>query len=134
MQLEQTLKQSVTLGGGEASKDKQDHEELLLRAKTLLFEKTKVTKQQEQQIATMKSQIEALKSVIQVTKDMVELKTTENEHMEARLSSAQQWIKAEKDKCAIVEKKLLISKGISERLKAEYDVQSKILKVIMINT
>ncbi|XP_011193197.2 ELKS/Rab6-interacting/CAST family member 1 [Zeugodacus cucurbitae] len=127
-QLEQSLKQSVMLGGVDAPKSRQEQDELLLKAKTLLFEKTKVCKQQEQQIGVLKNQVEAMKDVVQVTKDMLNLKSAECDHMEVRLEKSQQWIKAEKDKCAIIEKKLLISKGVYDKLRAEYDIQSKIFK------
>jgi len=77
------------LGGTEAPKSRQEQEELLLKAKTLLFEKTKVNKQQEQQIAVLKNQVESIKEVVQVTKDMLQLKTTECEHTQARLEKSQ---------------------------------------------
>ncbi|XP_013099926.2 ribonuclease Y [Stomoxys calcitrans] len=125
-QLEQSLKQSVMLGGVDAPKTRQDQEELLLKAKTLLFEKTKVNKQQEQQIATMKAQVDAMKDVVQVTKDMLNLKTAECNHMQERLDKSQLWIKAEKDKGVILEKKLTISKNVYDKLRAEHDVQTKI--------
>lgn len=127
-QLEQSLKQSVMLGGVDAPKTRQDQEELLLKAKTLLFEKTKVNKQQEQQIATLKNQVEAMKDVVQVTKDMLNLKTAECEHMQTRLDKSQLWIKAEKDKCLITEKKLAISKSVYDKLKVEHELQTKIHK------
>ncbi|XP_039963356.1 cingulin [Bactrocera tryoni] len=127
-QLEQSLKQSVMLGGVDAPKSRQEQDELLLKAKTLLFEKTKVCKQQEQQVGVLKNQVEAMKDVVQVTKDMLNLKSAECDHMQVRLEKSQQWIKAEKDKCAITEKKLLISKGVYDKLRAEYDIQSKIFK------
>lgn len=128
-QLEQSLKQSVMLGGVDAPKSRQEQDELLLKAKTLLFEKTKVCKQQEQQVEVLKNQVEAMKDVVQVTKDMLNLKNAECEHMQVRLEKSQQWIQAEKDKCAITEKKLVISKGVYDKLRAEYDIQSKIFKV-----
>ncbi|XP_053945473.1 trichohyalin [Anastrepha ludens] len=127
-QLEQSLKQSVMLGGVDAPKSRQEQEELLLKAKTLLFEKTKVCKQQEQQIEVLKTQVDAMKDVVQVTKDMLNLKNAECDHMQVRLEKSQQWIKAEKDKCTITEKKLDISKGVYDKLRAEYDIQSKIFK------
>ncbi|XP_026845030.1 reticulocyte-binding protein 2 homolog a [Drosophila persimilis] len=127
-QLEQALKQSVMLGGTEAPKSRQEQEELLLKAKTLLFEKTKVNKQQEQQISVLKKQVESVKDVVQVTKDMLQLKTAECEHTQERLEKSQLWIKAEQDKCALTEKKLVISKGVYDKLRAEYDTQSKIFK------
>ena len=128
-QLDQSLKQSVMLGGVDAPKSRQEQDELLLKAKTLLFEKTKVCKQQEQRVAVLKNQVEAMKDVVQVTKDMLNLKNAECDHMQVRLEKSQQWIKAEKDKCAITEKKLIISKGVYDKLRAEYDIQSKIFKV-----
>ncbi|XP_064549578.1 reticulocyte-binding protein homolog 2a [Drosophila montana] len=126
--LEQSLKQSVMLGGIDAPKSRQEQEELLLKAKTLLFEKTKVNKQQEQQIAVLKDQVDSIKDVLQVTKDMLQLKTTECEHTQERLEKSQLWIKAEQDKCALTEKKLTISKSVYDKLRAEYDTQSKIFK------
>ncbi|KAH8332355.1 hypothetical protein KR074_001752 [Drosophila pseudoananassae] len=128
VQLEQSLKQSVMLGGTDAPKSRQEQEELLLKAKTLLFEKTKVNKQQEQQISVLKHQVETVKDVLQVTKDMLQLKTNECEHTQARLEKSQLWIKAEQDKCALTEKKLAISKSVYDKLRAEYDTQSKIFK------
>ncbi|KAH8346698.1 hypothetical protein KR084_008117 [Drosophila pseudotakahashii] len=128
VQLEQSLKQSVMLGGTDAPKSRQEQEELLLKAKTLLFEKTKVNKQQEQQIAVLKTQVETIKDVLQVTKDMLQLKTAECDHTQARLEKSQQWIKAEQDKCALTEKKLAISKGVYDKLRSEYDTQSRIFK------
>ncbi|XP_055903843.1 uncharacterized protein LOC129939748 [Eupeodes corollae] len=127
-QLEQTLVQSAALGGIEGPKSKQDQEELLLRAKTLLFEKTKVCKQQEQQIATLKTHVDSMKDVVAVTKDMLNLKTAEADHTQSRLDTAMLRIKAERDKCAIFEKKLAISQAVYEKLRSEYDVQSNIFK------
>jgi len=126
--LEQTLKQSVMLGA-DNPKNKQESDEILLKAKTLLFEKTKVNKQQENQISTLKTQVDAVKDIAQVTKDMLNLKIAENEHMQIRLDKSQQWIKAEKDKSALLEKKLEISRSVYEKLRAEYDLQSTIFKV-----
>ncbi|XP_039494108.1 uncharacterized protein LOC120453457 [Drosophila santomea] len=128
VQLEQSLKQSVMLGGTDAPKSRQEQEELLLKAKTLLFEKTKVNKQQEQQISVLKTQVDTIKDVLQVTKDMLQLKTAECDHTQARLEKSQQWIKAEQDKCALTEKKLAISKGVYDKLRSEYDTQSQIFK------
>lgn len=116
------------LGGVDAPKTRQDQEELLLKAKTLLFEKTKVNKQQELTIATLKKQVEAMKDVVQVTKDMLALKTAECEHMQTRLDKSQLWIKAEKDKNIITEKKLVISKNVNDKLRAEHQVQTDIHK------
>lgn len=116
------------LGGVDAPKTRQDQEELLLKAKTLLFEKTKVNKQQELQISTLKNQVDAMKDVVQVTKDMLNLKTAECEHMQERLDKSQLWIKAEKDKCIITEKKLAISKSVYDKLKTEHELQTKIHK------
>ena len=117
------------LGGVDAPKTRQEQDELLLKAKTLLFEKTKVNKQQEQQIDSLKKQVEAIKDVAQVAKDMLNLKTAECEHMQARLDKSQDWIKAEKDKCLLTEKKLVISKNVYDKLRTEYDIQQKLFKV-----
>jgi hypothetical protein len=59
-------------GGGKNSKKQQKNknDDTLTKAKELLFEKTKVNKQQEQQIQAFKLQIASLKDVVNITKDM----------------------------------------------------------------
>ncbi|XP_055385138.1 uncharacterized protein LOC129614515 [Condylostylus longicornis] len=126
-QLEQTLKQSVTCGGS-PSKVMADQEDALLRAKTLLFEKTKICKQQEQHIEMLKTQVDSIKDVLNVTKEMLNLRSAEIEHLNARYETATLRTKAEKDKNEILEKKLNISKNVYEKLRTEHEIQCKIFK------
>ncbi|KAL5275925.1 hypothetical protein ACFFRR_001632 [Megaselia abdita] len=126
-QLEQQLAQSAAFGGS-GPKNREEQEDLLIKAKSLLFEKTKVCKQQESRISALQAQVESLKTVVEVTKDMVNLKTAEMTHMEARWESINLRAKAEKDKCTIFEKKFIIAQGVYDKLRSEYDTQRKIFK------
>lgn len=125
--MEQQLAQSAAFGGT-GPKNKEEQEDLLIKAKSLLFEKTKVCKQQETRIDALKAQVESLKTVVQVTKDMVALKTAEMAHAETRWESLNLRAKAEKDRCTIFEKKFIIAQGVYDKLRAEYDTQRTIFQ------
>lgn len=125
--MEQQLAQSAAFGGT-GPKNREEQEDLLIKAKSLLFEKTKVCKQQESRITALQEQVESLKTVVTVTKDMVNLKTAEMAHMESRWESLNLRVKAERDKCNIFEKKFIIAQGVYDKLRAEYDTQRKIFQ------
>lgn len=101
----------------------------MTQAKTLLFEKTKICKQQEQQLAAYKAQVEATKEVLQVTKDMLCLRNIEHDHTEARLDTMDLKLKNERARQVLSDKKLEVSKKMYADLRAEYDIQSNIFKV-----
>jgi len=107
---------------------KQKHEDLLTKAKELLFEKTKTNKQQELQIEAYKNQIVQLKEVVAITKDMLEIRNSEAKHLNARFETIELRLKAEKDRQGLMEKKLDISKQMYVDLKQEYDIQSGLFK------
>lgn len=125
--MEQQLAQSAAFGGT-GPKNKEEQEDLLIKAKSLLFEKTKVCKQQENRIEALKAQVESLKTVVEVTKEMVNLKTAEMTHHESRWESLNLRVKAERDKGIIFEKKFIIAQGVYDKLRAEYDTQRKIFQ------
>ena len=104
------MTQSVAFSGGAGPKNREEQEDLLIKAKTLLFEKSKVCKHQETKIEALQAQVESLKTVVGVTKDMVNLKTAEMNHMESRWESSNARLKAEQDKGAIFEKKFITEK------------------------
>ncbi|XP_063710102.1 early endosome antigen 1 [Culicoides brevitarsis] len=112
----------------EIKKMRQRHDDLLTKAKELLFEKTKQNKQQESQIEAYKAQIVQLKEVIQITKDMLEIRNTEAQHLNQRFETIELRLKAEKDRQALMEKKLALSQKMYADLKKEYDLQNGLFK------
>lgn len=124
--MEQQLAQSAAFGSD--PKNREEQEDLLIKAKSLLFEKTKTCKQQDTRIEALQAQVESLKAVVEVTKDMVNLKTAEMAHMETRWESVNLRAKAEQDKSNIFEKKFIIAQGVYDKLRSEYDTQRKIFK------
>lgn len=130
--MEQQLAQSAAFGGT-GPKNREEQEDLLIKAKSLLFEKTKVCKQQEGRIEALHAQVDSLKSVVEVTKDMVNLKTAEMAHMETRWETLNLRAKAEKDKGTIFEKKFIIAQGVYDKLRSEYDTQRNIFKELKEN-
>lgn len=113
----------------ELKKMRLKHEDLLTKAKDLLFEKTKVNKQQEMKIEALENQIVQLKEVVQITKDMLEIRNSEAKHLNQRFETIELRLKAEKDRQGLMEKKLDISQQLYADLKKEYDLQSGLFKV-----
>lgn len=114
--------------------NKADDDDMLTRAKELLFEKTKVCKKQELQLEALNSQVEATKEVLEITKDMLNLRNIENDHMQSRLESLQERAKCEKDRYLLVEKKFALAKQGEIALTREYENQRNIFKVIDIES
>lgn len=113
----------------ELKKMRQKHEDLLTKAKDLLFEKTKVNKQQEMKIEALENQITQLKEVVSITKDMLEIRNSEAKHLNQRFETIELRLKAEKDRQGLMEKKMNISQQMYADLKKEYDLQSGLFKV-----
>lgn len=111
------------------TKTSTEDDDILSKAKTLLFEKTKICKQQEQQLVALQTQIEATKEVLAITKDMLNVRNMENNHFQTRLDTLEARLKGEKDVRMLNEKKLAVSKKMYTDLKSEYDLQSGIFKV-----
>lgn len=118
----------TTAKGKKATKAEDD--DLLLRARELLFEKTKICKKQELQLEALNSQIDATKDVLDITKDMLNLRNIESDHQESRLEALQTKLKVERDHRRLMEKRLEASKQSEEALRKEYEVQRGIFKVI----
>lgn len=108
---------------------KAKHDNILTKAKDLLFEKTKTSKQQEIQIDALRNQVLQLKEVVQITKDMLEIRNTEAKHLNNRFDTIELRLQAEKEKHLLIEKKFEISKKMYTDLKSEYDIQSALFKV-----
>lgn len=108
-------------------------ENLLLKAKELLFEKTKINKRQEQQITALNMQIISLKDVLEVTKEMLEVRNVEAAHTQTRIDTIELRMKAEKEQNRLFDKKLAISKKMYDDLRKEYDCQATIFKQLRQN-
>lgn len=103
-------------------------EDVLVKAKELLFEKTKIGKRQEQQIAALNLQILSMKEVMEVTKDMLEIRNSEVQHLQTKIDTCDLRLKAEIEKQKLYERKMQISQKMYSDLRKEYDVQSEIFK------
>lgn len=108
-------------------------DELLLKAKELLFEKTKIGKRQEQQIEALNVQVQSLKDVLEVTKDLLDIRNAETAQLEAKMDTMDMRLKAEKEHLQLTVKKLDISKKLYDDLRTEYDCQSRIFKELRQN-
>lgn len=106
---------------------------MLLKAKELLFEKTKIGKRQEQQITALNVQVLSLKDVLEVTKDLLDIRNAECSQLEAKMDTMELRLRAEKEHLRLMSKKLDISKKLYDDLRAEYDCQSKIFKELREN-
>lgn len=130
-ELETNLKEISSLSGLNKNKgsNKSDDEDLLTRAKELLFEKTKICKNLENQLEALNNQVDATKEVLDITKSMLNLKNIENDHLQSRIESMELRIKGERDRFILSEKKLVLSKQKEFALTKEYDTQRGIFKV-----
>ncbi|GBP40273.1 Transposon TX1 uncharacterized 149 kDa protein [Eumeta japonica] len=61
---------------------KQQHDDLLTKARGMIFDKTKIVKNQELQIAALTSQVASLKDVNTITKDLLEIRNAELKNLE----------------------------------------------------
>ncbi|XP_050563097.1 centromere protein F-like [Spodoptera frugiperda] len=64
---------------------KQQHEELLNKARGMIFDKTKMVKNQELQIEALTTQVQSLKDINVITKDLLEIRNSEVKAMEVSL-------------------------------------------------
>lgn len=118
---------SLNVGKGKNS-GKADDDDMLTKAKELLFEKTKICKNQEQQLEALNKQMLATKDVLDITKDMLNLRNIENDHLQSQLDSMKLRVKAEKDRYQLTEKKLQVTKKKETELGREYETQREIFK------
>ncbi|XP_055678962.1 uncharacterized protein LOC129787394 [Lutzomyia longipalpis] len=111
-----------------SNKNEKQNDDMLTKAKELLFERTKICKRQEQQIEALKIQIDSLKEVLQVSKDMLEIRNMENKHFQEQFTALDGRLKSEREHHVITEKKLILSKRMYGDLRKEHDLQSSIFK------
>ncbi|XP_021188715.2 epidermal growth factor receptor substrate 15 homolog isoform X1 [Helicoverpa armigera] len=107
---------------------KQQHEELLSKARGMIFDKTKMVKNQELQIEALTTQVQSLKDINVITKDLLEIRNSEVKAMEDRLMAMEARFKAEKDRYGLVLQRAQTSTTLNDDLKKEYETQLAIFK------
>lgn len=132
-ELEYSLKEMLSIGG-KGKQNKAQDDDVLLRAKELLFEKTKICKKLELQMEALNNQVVATKDALDITKSMLNLKNIENDHLQSRLEAMQSRVKCERDRTNLIEKKLNVSKQKETALTKEYELQRGIFKVCPIDS
>ncbi|CAH1980693.1 unnamed protein product [Acanthoscelides obtectus] len=119
----ENMKNQMLKGAEEVDALKTASEETLTKAKSMLFEKTKVIKNQELQIEAYKQQIESLKDVVRITKDLLDIRNLEVKQLEGRLNVMDERTKAEKEKQDLLHQKLENMIRYNGELKREYEAQ-----------
>ncbi|XP_045496580.1 centromere protein F isoform X1 [Colias croceus] len=107
---------------------KLQHEELLSKARGMIFDKTKMVKNQELQIEALTTQVQSLKDINVITKDLLNIRNAEVKAMEDRLEAMEARFKAEKERHALVLQRAHTSSGLNDDLKKEYTTQLAIFK------
>lgn len=102
---------------------KRKSEEMLTRAKDVIFEKTKIVKNQELQIEALTQQISSLKEVVRITKDLLEIRNVEVKHLQEKIDGMEAKIHSEKDKHNLIQSKLEKMVQLNCELKREYETQ-----------
>lgn len=114
----QTVTESI-----EVQKIKQESEELLLKAKGIIFEKTKVCQNQELQIEALTQQVASLKQVVSLTKELLEIRNLEVNQLEDKINTMDMKIKVEKEKQDLMSKKMDRLMEMNNNVKREYETQ-----------
>lgn len=107
---------------------KLQHEELLSKARGMIFDKTKMVKNQELQIEALTTQVQSLKDINLITKDLLEIRNSEIKAMEDRLQAMEERFKTEKERYGLVLQRAQCSSNINDDLKKEYVTQLGIFK------
>ncbi|XP_013164009.1 PREDICTED: periplakin isoform X2 [Papilio xuthus] len=130
--LETELQAALSKPGGKnqemIEKIKQQHEELLSKARGMIFDKTKMVKNQELQIEALSTQVQSLKDINVITKDLLEIRNSEVKAMEERFQAMEARFKAEKERYALVLQRAQTSNTINDDLRKEYETQLAIFK------
>lgn len=102
---------------------KTQSEGILTKAKSMIFENTKVIKNQELQIEALGQQNESLKDVVSITKDLLEIRNLEVKQLENKINAMENKVKAEKERQDLLHKKLETMIRHNGDLKREYETQ-----------
>lgn len=96
---------------------------MLTRAKGLIFEKTKICKNQELQIEALQQQVSSLKEVVAITKDLLDIRNVEVKHLQDRIECMESKVASEKERQELVHSKLERMVQMNADLKREYEAQ-----------
>lgn len=125
LDVELNEKKKILRRNGEIAETNDKKDDLLLKAKSLLFEQTKVNKNQEQQLEALNTQLESVKDVLNVTRNMLDIRNTEVEHLKTRLETVDSRLREERD---LMERRYQIADKMYKQLRQEHDVQTDIFK------
>lgn len=102
---------------------KKKSEEMLTRAKGIIFEKTKICKNQELQIEALTQQVASLKEVVSITKDLLEIRNVEVKHLQDQIDKMEANVENEKARYNLMHSKLDKMVQMNSDLKREYETQ-----------
>lgn len=102
---------------------KTQSEGILTKAKAMIFENTKVIKNQELQIEALGQQNESLRDVVNITKDLLEIRNLEVKQLEDKITTMENKVKAEKERQDLLHRKLETMIRHNGELKREYETQ-----------
>ncbi|KAK9884621.1 hypothetical protein WA026_007461 [Henosepilachna vigintioctopunctata] len=95
----------------------------LTKAKSVIFENTKMIKNQELQIGALHQQVESLRDVVRITKDLLEIRNLEVDQLESKIHCMEEKYKAEKERQDLMHQKLEQMIRHNGELKREYEAQ-----------
>ncbi|XP_017783618.1 PREDICTED: uncharacterized protein LOC108567581 [Nicrophorus vespilloides] len=107
----------------EVHKMKIHSEEILTKAKAMIFEKTKICKNQELQIEALNAQVASMRDVVSITKNMLEIRSIEVKHLQDQIDCMNAKVDAEKERQTLVHQKLENMIRMNADLKREYETQ-----------
>ncbi|XP_066142045.1 hyaluronan mediated motility receptor [Euwallacea fornicatus] len=102
---------------------KTQSENILTKAKAMIFENTKIIKNQELQIEALGQQNESLRDVVRITKDLLEIRNMEVKQLEEKIDVMDKKVMAEKERQDLLHKKLETMIRHNGELKREYETQ-----------
>ncbi|KAF2901407.1 hypothetical protein ILUMI_04784 [Ignelater luminosus] len=120
IKLEKELAKNSLKGTKDHSTDTND---MVTKARSVIFEKTKTCKNQELQIEALTQQVAALKEIVSISKDMLDIRNIEVKQLQDKLSCIELKFTAEKDRHLLMHTKLEKMMKLNEELKTEYQNQ-----------
>ncbi|KAL3276537.1 hypothetical protein HHI36_011912 [Cryptolaemus montrouzieri] len=119
----QKLIQKHLLEANEVDVLKMRSADTLTKAKSVIFENTKMIKNQELQIQALNQQVESLRDVVKITKDLLEIRNLEVDQLESKIHCMEEKYKAEKERQDLMHQKLEQMIRHNGELKREYEAQ-----------
>lgn len=99
-------------------------------ASSVIFEKTKMCKNQELQIEALTQQVNSLKEIVSITKDMLEIRNMEVKQLQDKLDCMELKFTAERDRQVLLNVKLDRMIKLNTELKNEYQKQMTLFTVL----